>query len=69
MLLVAKMNAQPIIPLTMSALFHSSIVIKTIDFDNKINVTTLKLDNHYWPFYEVKYDHGQWRKINHLISN
>ncbi|MGJ8692242.1 MAG: trypsin-like peptidase domain-containing protein [Thalassotalea sp.] len=47
---------------------QQSVVIKTLDFDNKINLVTLKIDNHYWPFYEVKYEHGQWHKINHLTE-
>ena len=47
---------------------QQSIVIKTLDFDNKVNLVTLKTDNHYWPFYEVKYEQGQWRKIDHLAK-
>ncbi len=44
---------------------QESVVIKTLDFNNNLNVTSLKLDNHYWPFYEVRYENGQWQKINH----
>lgn len=45
---------------------QSAVLIKTLDFQNNAKVTTLRVDNHYWPFFEMKYAGGQWQKINHL---
>jgi pro-apoptotic serine protease NMA111 len=44
---------------------QSSVMIKSMDFSNVPTVTTLKLDNHYWPFYEMSYKDGEWQKIMH----
>ncbi|WP_440876981.1 trypsin-like peptidase domain-containing protein [Thalassotalea sp. PLHSN55] len=45
---------------------QSSVLVKTLDFNNHPRVITLRMDNHYWPFYELKYENGQWQKIDHL---
>jgi len=45
---------------------QESVLIKTLDFRNNANVITLRVDNNYWPFYEIKYQKGRWEKINHL---
>lgn len=44
---------------------QSSVLIKSMDFSNVPSVTTLKVDNHYWPFYEISYKNGEWQKIMH----
>ncbi|KMT66785.1 trypsin-like peptidase domain-containing protein [Catenovulum maritimum] len=44
---------------------QDSVLIKTIDFSNNIAVQTLKLDNHYWPFTEVKFENNDWKMIQH----
>ncbi|GLX86160.1 hypothetical protein tloyanaT_24130 [Thalassotalea loyana] len=47
---------------------QESVLIKTIDFNNNPKVTTLKVNNHYWPFYELRYENGQWIKIDHSVA-
>lgn len=44
---------------------QSSVVIKTLRFNNQPEVITLKLDNNYWPFFEFKYHNGHWQRIDH----
>lgn len=44
---------------------QSSVVIKTLRFNNQPEVSTLKLDNNYWPFFEFNYVDGQWQRIDH----
>ncbi len=44
---------------------QASVVIKTLRFNNQPEVTTLKLDNRYWPFIELKFEQGRWRRIDH----
>jgi len=45
---------------------QASVLIKTLDFRNNAKVITLRIDNNYWPFYEIKYQDGRWEKIDHL---
>ena len=47
---------------------QESVLIKTINFNNTPTVTTLKVDNHYWPFFEMKYNNGTWEKIDHSLQ-
>lgn len=47
---------------------RDSVLLKMIDFNKNISVKTIKLDNHYWPFYEVKYDNGEWHKQTYDIN-
>jgi len=47
---------------------QTSVLIKTLDFNNNSNVITLKIDNNYWPFYEMKYQNGHWQKVDHLLA-
>jgi len=44
---------------------QTSVIIKTLDFENKAKVITLRIDNNYWPFYEIKNNNGKWEKIDH----
>ena len=44
---------------------QESVLFKTVDFEDNVDVITLRLDNHYWPFYEVKYQDGKWQTIDH----
>jgi S1-C subfamily serine protease len=46
---------------------RASVLIKTLDFRNNSKVITLRIDNNYWPFYEIKYQDGRWEKIDHLV--
>lgn len=47
---------------------QSSVLIKTLDFKDNSKVITLRIDNNYWPFYEIKYTDGKWEKIDHIIT-
>ena len=47
----------------------ASVLIKTLDFSNKAKVNTLKTDNHYWPFYEMKLIDGKWQKLDHFSNS
>ncbi|WP_231562030.1 trypsin-like peptidase domain-containing protein [Colwellia psychrerythraea] len=47
---------------------QSSVLIKTLDFKNNSRVITLRVDNNYWPFFEIKYTDGKWEKIDHLVD-
>ncbi len=42
-----------------------SVLLKTKDFNNNIEVTTLRLDSHYWPFYEISQQDGKWQRFEH----
>jgi pro-apoptotic serine protease NMA111 len=39
---------------------RSSVRLKTITWNNAVEVITLKLDNHYWPGYELKQTPAGW---------
>lgn len=42
---------------------QASVRLKTVTWNNAVEVITLKLDNQYWPAYEIRRtDHG-WRRI------
>jgi len=45
---------------------QESVLIKTLDFRDNSKVITLRIDNNYWPFYEIIYREGRWEKIDHL---
>ncbi|MCW8845343.1 MAG: trypsin-like peptidase domain-containing protein [Gammaproteobacteria bacterium] len=41
---------------------RESVRIKTINWNDQIDVLTLKLDKHYWPAYELRKIDGVWRR-------
>ncbi len=45
---------------------QESVLIKTLDFSNNARVITLRVDNHYWPFYQLQHSDGAWQKIDLL---
>ncbi|MEP1385476.1 MAG: trypsin-like peptidase domain-containing protein [Paraglaciecola sp.] len=45
---------------------QETVIIKTLDFNNIPKITTLRMDNNYWPFYELIYQDGDWHRVNHL---
>jgi len=47
---------------------QASVLIKGVDSNNKPKVMTLKMDNNYWPFYEMKYQDERWEKLDHLVN-
>lgn len=44
---------------------RETVIIKTLDFNNIPKITTLRMDNNYWPFYELIYQGGDWHRVNH----
>jgi len=47
---------------------QAPVLVKTLDFRNIPKVITLRIDNNYWPFYEIKYQDGHWQKVDHLVQ-
>jgi len=41
---------------------RDSVRIKTITWNNRVEVITLKLDKHYWPAYELRRGDAQWQR-------
>jgi len=41
---------------------RDSVRIKTVTWNNRVDVITLKLDKHYWPAYELRRVDGQWQR-------
>jgi S1-C subfamily serine protease len=42
---------------------RSSLRLKTVSWNDAIEVITLKLDRHYWPAYELRRTDSGWRRI------
>jgi len=42
---------------------HSSLRLKTVSWNDSVEVVTLRLDRHYWPAYELRRDAAGWRRI------
>jgi S1-C subfamily serine protease len=42
---------------------RSSLRLRTVNWNDSVDVITLKLDRHYWPAYELRRDEGGWRRI------
>ena len=41
----------------------SAIRLTTVTWNNVVDVLTLKLDQKYWPAYEIIYDDKRWQRI------
>ncbi len=41
---------------------RSSIRLKTVNWNDAVDVITLRLDQHYWPAYELRREGGQWQR-------
>ena len=42
---------------------RASVRLKTISWNSQVDVITLKLDNHYWPAYELdRQSDGRWTR-------
>jgi S1-C subfamily serine protease len=42
---------------------RESVRLKTVSWNETVEVITLKLDNQYWPAYEIRRDDDGWRRI------
>ncbi len=43
---------------------RSSLRLKTVNWNDSVDVITLKLDRHYWPAYELRREGEAWRRID-----
>ncbi|MBM5812449.1 MAG: PDZ domain-containing protein [Gammaproteobacteria bacterium] len=41
---------------------RSSVRLRTVDWNDSVEVITLRLDRHYWPAYELRRANGGWRR-------
>lgn len=41
---------------------RSSLRLRTVDWNDAVAVITLRLDQHYWPAYELRRSNGGWRR-------
>ncbi|AWB65259.1 hypothetical protein C2869_01820 [Saccharobesus litoralis] len=48
---------------------RQAVRIKTMDTNNKPAVITLKMDNLYWPFYELRKTGDTWQQIDYAKEN
>ncbi|MEM7282662.1 MAG: trypsin-like peptidase domain-containing protein [Pseudomonadota bacterium] len=44
---------------------RESVRLKTVTWNNATEVITLKLDNHYWPTYEMRLSDEGWSRVDH----
>lgn len=71
---IVEIDGQPVkslddfIALVKNRDHREAITLKLLDLNNKPMVKTMKLDYRYWPFYEMKYENGEWRKINYPVE-
>ncbi len=49
--------------LTASQSSRAPVRVTTVTWNNSVDVLTLKLDQTYWPSYEVVYRDGDWRRV------
>ena len=51
---------------------HEYVRLKTVDFANRVEVITLKPDNHYWPAWELRRDEAEasgWKFVTHTAAH
>ena len=42
---------------------RSSVRLRTVDWNDAVEVITLRLDRHYWPAYELRRSNGGWQRL------
>jgi S1-C subfamily serine protease len=42
---------------------RSSLRLKTVSWNDSVEVITLRLDRHYWPAYELRRSNGGWQRV------
>ena len=43
---------------------HSSLRLKTVSWNDAVEVITLRLDRHYWPAYELRRNAAGWQRVS-----
>jgi S1-C subfamily serine protease len=41
----------------------ASVRLKTVSWNGQVEITTLRLDQHYWPAYELRRTEAGWKRI------
>ena len=57
-------NLQAFIDVAKGIQDRESVRVKTVTWNGTAEVITLKLDNHYWPAYEIRRDENGWRRVD-----
>ncbi len=57
-------NLQAFIDVAKGIQNRESVRVKTVTWNGTAEVITLKLDNHYWPAYEIRRDENGWRRVD-----
>lgn len=57
-------DLQAFIDVTKSIQHRESVRVKTVTWNGTAEVITLKLDNQYWPAYEIRRDENGWRRFD-----
>lgn len=58
-------NSEDFIRMVSNGEQGESIRLKTKDFNDNERVHTLRIDQNYWPFHEVRYLDGKWQQIRY----
>lgn len=48
---------------------RESVRLKTVNFNDAVEVITLKLDQHYWQAYEIRLTESGWQRIDHSLDD
>ncbi len=57
-------NLQAFIDVAKNIQNRESVRVKTVTWNGTAEVITLKLDNQYWPAYEIRRDENGWRRVD-----
>ena len=57
-------NLQAFIDVAKDIQHRESVRVKTVTWNGTAEVITLKLDNQYWPAYEIRRDDNGWRRVD-----
>ena len=60
---MATPNLDQFLELTANQSDASPVRVTTVTWNNSVEILTLKLDQTYWPSYEIIYSDGDWRRI------
>ncbi|MAD91338.1 MAG: hypothetical protein CMQ54_01220 [Gammaproteobacteria bacterium] len=57
-------NLQAFIDITKNIRHQESVRLKTVTWNDAEEVITLKIDNQYWPAYEIVFDDNGWKRVD-----